>query len=187
MTPLFWIPMLAILPLNVAFSAVQFNIGAMAVDFGFGEAAATLIMTCSIMMVIGKFFFGGMGDRIDHRVLYWISAGFMAVGLLMLRGGPSYGTTFGAIVCVGLSGGAILPMLGIVFGSRFGVASFGRVMGFAMLGITAGALGPVLAGWVHDATGSYDIAFLVAALLFVPGAVVMVFLPASAPHPISRV
>ena len=178
---LFWVPILAIVPLNVAFSAVQFNIGAFAMDFGYGEAAATFIMTCSIMMVIGKFFFGGVGDRIDHRVMYWLSAGFMVAGLLLLRGQPSYGTAFAAIICVGLSGGAILPMLGIVFGSRFGVASFGRVMGFAMLGITTGALGPIVAGSVYDATGSYDAAFLGAALLFAPGAVLMTFLPPSPP------
>ena len=41
---LFWVPILAIVPLNVAFSAVQFNIGAFAMDFGYAEAAATFIM-----------------------------------------------------------------------------------------------------------------------------------------------
>ena len=176
-TRVFWIPLISIVPLNIAFSAVQFNIGAFAGDLGFGGAAASLIMTCSVMMVVGKFFFGALGDRFDHRVLYWISAAFMISGLLQLRGQPDYSVTLAAIVCIGLSGGAILPMFALIFGSRFGVASFGRVMGLAMLGVTTGAVGPIIAGWMYDVTGSYDLAFLCSALLCVPGAALMAFLP----------
>jgi MFS family permease len=173
----FWVPILAIAPLNVAFGAVQFNVGAFASDLALGEHAAALIVLTSACMVAGKFVFGAIGDRVDHRSLYWTTATFMVAGLLLLRGEPDMGRLIAGVACVGLSGGGILPMLGIVVGSRFGVASFGRAMGLAMLAITAGAAGPIVAGAVFDATGSYDPAFLAFAALIVPGAILMVRLP----------
>jgi cyanate permease len=68
-------------------------------------------------------------------------------------------------------------MFGMVFGARFGVAAFGRVMGLVMTTMTIGAMGPLLAGWAYDLTGSYDAAFLGMALLLLPAAVAMIWLP----------
>jgi MFS family permease len=180
-SPVFWIPVVAMVPLNMAFGAVQFNLGAYAQDLGFGPGvAANLIALCSLCMILGKFFFGGLGDRMDHRWLYWLAAATMALAMVILQGRPALWLLTAGVVCVGLAGGGILPMMGIVFGARFGVASFGRVMGLVMLTITFSALGPLAAGWIFDATGSYDRAFQLFLLVFLPGVLLMRRLPASA-------
>ncbi|MEQ8486098.1 MAG: MFS transporter [Pseudomonadales bacterium] len=177
-TRLFWIPVAGMLPLQTAFGAVQFNLGAYAADAGYtSDQAANLIALCSLCMIGGKFLFGGLGDRLDHRWLYWLAAASMSLGLLLLRGAPALPLLTLAVACVGLAGGGILPMLGLVFGARFGVEAFGRVMGLVMLTITFGAVGPVAAGWVYDVTGSYDVAFLMFVGLFLPGVVLMRRLP----------
>jgi len=177
-TRLFWIPVIGMLPLQTAFGAVQFNLGAYAADAGLSPGqAANLIALCSLCMILGKFLFGGLGDRIDHRWLYWMAAASMSGGLLLLYGTPPIPLLTLGVVLVGLAGGGILPMLGLVFGARFGIESFGRVMGLVMLSITFGAIGPFLAGWVYDLTGSYDLAFLAFVLLFIPPAMVMRWLP----------
>lgn len=177
-TRLFWIPVAGMLPLQTAFGAVQFNLGAYAADAGYtSDQAANLIALCSLCMIGGKFLFGGLGDRLDHRWLYWLAAASMSLGLLLLRGAPALPLLTLAVACVGLAGGGILPMLGLVFGARFGVEAFGRVMGLVMLTITFGAVGPVAAGWVYDVTGSYDVAFLMFQGLFLPGVVLMRRLP----------
>jgi MFS family permease len=77
------------------------------------------------------------------------------------------------VVCVGLSGGGLLPLLGLIFGARFGVASFGRVMGLVMLSLTVGSAGPLLAGWLYDLTGSYDAAFMLFLAMFLPAGIAM--------------
>jgi MFS-type transporter involved in bile tolerance (Atg22 family) len=69
-------------------------------------------------------------------------------------------------------------MMGLIHGARFGVASFGRVMGLVMLTVTLSSLGPLLAGWIFDRTGSYGAAFLLFLLLFLPGILLMKWLPA---------
>jgi MFS family permease len=176
---LFWIPVVGMLPLNTAFGAVQFNLGAYAKDLGLGPGdAANLIALCSVSMIVGKLFFGGLGDRLDHRYLYWIAAASMSTAMIVLQGEPPLSLVTAGVVCVGLAGGGILPMVGLIHGARFGVASFGRVMGLVMLTVTLSSLGPFLAGWIFDRTGSYDQAFMLFMLLFLPGILLMRWLPA---------
>ncbi|MBX3707789.1 MAG: MFS transporter [Pseudomonadales bacterium] len=175
---LFWIPVIAMLPLNTAFGAVQFNLGAYVQDLGYGpNTAARLIGLCSFSMIVGKLFFGALGDRLDHRYLYWLAAASMSIAMLALLGRPSLALLTVGVVCVGLAGGGILPMMGLIHGARFGLASFGRVMGLVMLTITLSATGPILAGWIFDLTGSYDTAFVLFLGLFAPGVVLMRWLP----------
>ena len=83
------------------------------------------------------------------------------------------------VICMGLSGGGILPMMGLIFGARFGAASFGRVMGFVMFNVTLGGLAPIIVGWIYDATGSYDPALMGLIVLTVPAAISMIWLPPS--------
>jgi MFS family permease len=178
---LFWIPVIGILPLNTAFGAVQFNLAAYATDIGLTrDQAGGLIALSSFTMILGKLFFGSLGDRLDHRYLYWMAAGCMSAAMLILQSQPALWLLIAGVLLVGLAGGGILPLLGVVFSARFGVAAFGRVMGLVMLVITFGAVGPMLAGWVYDLTGSYDGAFLAFIGLFVPGVVLMRRLPAPA-------
>jgi MFS family permease len=178
----FWIPVLAILPLNLAFGALQFNLGAYGRDLDLSaDTVANFIALNAVSMIIGKFFFGSLGDRLDHRLLFRIAAGFMAAALAILQSEPDVWLLIPAIVCMGLAGGGILPILGVMIGSRFGAAAFGRVMGLAMMPITLAALGPLAAGWVYDVSGSYAPAFLALLLLLLPAAIGIRWLPRPTP------
>ena len=127
-------------------------------------------------MVIGKLCFGLLGDRIDHRKHYWVAhtATIIALGLVMVA--DTLTALVVAIIAGGISGGAILPLMGLMYSSRFGVASFGRVMGFGMLTIMAGAMSPIIAGWVYDVSGSYDYALLALIAILLPVGVAMAWL-----------
>ncbi|MFP6837051.1 MAG: MFS transporter [Pseudomonadales bacterium] len=182
-TRLFWIPGIAIVPLSLAFGAVQYNLGTLSRDIGMStDAAANLIALNAVCMILGKFFFGGVGDRLDHRYIFWMASILMAISLITLQGATDVSTLVTGVVFMGLAGGGMLPFFGVVFGSRFGSVSFGRVMGFAMLTMTLGSLGPLLAGWTYDLTGSYDLAFQGFASLLLPAAIVMVWLPGPEPE-----
>lgn len=177
--PMFWIAVVAFLPTNAAFGAMQFNLGALTQDLGHPTSyAALLISLSSLAMIVGKFAFGAAADRVDHRWLYYIMAIGMAGALLMLMGTPALLTLILAATLMGMAGGGILTLMAVVYGSRFGAASFGRVMGLGMLFITMASLGPLFSGWVFDRSGSYDIAFGLFALLFLPAAIAMYRLPA---------
>ena len=177
-TARFWIPVLGIVPLITAFGAVQFNLGALSRDLGYDpDTAARLLALSSVCMILGKFAFGTLGDFLDHRKLYWVSVLLMTASLVLLMGEPSLWLLGLGVVCLGAAGGGILPLMAMIFSTRFGIASFGRVMGLVMMGFTLSAVGPLLAGWVYDRTGSYDGAFVAFVILFIPVAAAMRWLP----------
>ena len=176
-TSLFWIPFFGLAPLSMAFGTLQFNLGIIVNDIGLAESVTgNLIALTSVSMVFGKLFFGLMGDRIDHRKLYWVAnvATIVALGLVMIT--DNLTLLVFAIIAGGISGGGILPLMGLMYSSRFGVASFGRVMGFGMLTIMAGAMSPIAAGWVYDVFGSYDFALVALIVILLPVAIAMAWL-----------
>ncbi len=177
----FWIPVLALIPINAAFGGTQFNLGASMADLGFGQAvAAQLIAITSGAMIVGKLFFGSLGDRVDHRKLYWLMAGMLLVSMYFYEGSPGRPALFLAASLQGFATGGVMPMMGIMYSSRFGTLSFGRVLGLVNLFLMIGSFGSILSGWIFDLTQSYDAAFQVFALLLLPGTIVMYFLPAKA-------
>ena len=177
-TALFWLPFTAFIPISMGFSALQFNLGVFTRDLGLDDqAAAPLIMTSSVCMIIGKLFFGGLGDRLDHRLLYWVSMSLLCCAYVALLVTDSYEGLFVGVICMGLAGGGILPLLGVIFGARFGVASFGRVMGLVGVVMMFGALAPIIFGWVYDVQGTYDMALVSLLAVAVPAMIAMFWLP----------
>jgi MFS family permease len=77
----------------------------------------------------------------------------------------------------GFATGGVMPMMGIIYSSRFGTLSFGRVLGYVNLVIMLGGFGSIFSGWVFDSTHSYDVAFWVFMGLILPGVIIMFFLP----------
>ena len=176
-TSLFWLPFCGIAPLSMAFGALQFNLGIITRDIGLlPGVTANLIALSSVAMVLGKLFFGMLGDRIDHRYLYWLASGFGLLALALIAIADNVMVLALATIAMGLSGGSILPLMGLIYSSRFGTVSFGRVMGFGTLTILAGSTSPIMAGWAYDAFGSYNYAYTVLAAITVPAAIAMRFL-----------
>lgn len=179
----FWIPVLSLIPVNAAFGGTQFNLGAYMSDLGYEQVvAAQLIAVMSAAMIVGKLFFGGMGDRVDHRKLYWLMAGLLLVSMYCYEGSPGKMVLFVAAGLQGFATGGVMPMMGIIYSARFGTLSFGRVLGLVNMFLMVGSFGSILSGWIFDLTQSYDAAFWLFALLLLPGVVTMYFLPEKAVH-----
>jgi len=81
------------------------------------------------------------------------------------------------VICLGLAGGGIIPLLELIFGARYGAAFFGRVMSFVMLSGMFDALAPVIAGWIFDTTQFYNGALWGLVLRPVPAMLAMYWLP----------
>lgn len=176
----FWIPIICFVPVTAAFGGVQFSLGAYVFDLGFEQGlAATLIAIGSVSMILGKFTFGSLGDRVDHRKLYWLSAAGLAAALGLYLAVPSRAGLVAAGMLQGFATGSVLPLLGVMYAARFGVASFGRVLGWVNLFLMAGSIGSLYSGWIFDLTGSYRPAFLTFLVAMAPAAVLMAWLPAA--------
>lgn len=176
--PAFWVPIFSFVPTITAFTSIQLNLAPYALDRGLGLAEASLLMSLlSVAMIGGKLFFGAMADRWDHRILYWIATGSMALGVSIILWAPSLIGLVIAVATLGLAAGGFLPIQGAIFASRFGPMAFGRVSGLAGPFLTVSALGPAVTGWIRDSSGSYDNAFLLWLILIAPAVLVMYWLP----------
>ena len=175
----FWVPILAFVPLGIAFNSLQFNFGAIANDANIStQTASTMVSFMAVSMIGGKLFFGGLSDKWDHRVLYWVAAASMMLSVLFFSLPASVWTIFVAMAFLGVASGGFLPLMGAIVASRFGPAAFGQVQGLIGPFMVLGAFGAPLTGWIYDRTGSYDLALTIILIMVVPGALAMFFLPA---------
>ena len=167
----FWLTVFAFTPLATAFGGAQQNLGPYASDLGIdAQSAAYLVSVMALVMIAAKIFFGAMADRWDIRALFLLTVvGLgLALGLMLLE--LSY---FALVLVCGLLGfvaGGFLPLLGALVSQNFDIRTFGQVMGMIGPFTTLAAVGPWIAGYLRDTTGSYDLAWLALSALLVPSA-----------------
>ncbi len=122
---------------------------------------ALVVGALPAMMGVGQLIGGALGDRYDKRLL---TAGAMVghgAGLvtLALADGPVLVWTF--VLLHGLAWGVRGPLQQAMRADYFGSTDFGKIMGFSSLVIMIGMIfGPIVAGVIADATGSFTIGFL---------------------------
>jgi MFS family permease len=107
---------------------------------------------------------GPVSDRIGRKstLLLMMVMQAVAFGGFALAGSVS--ALVGAAVVFGYSYGAISTLFPAIVGDFFGRAAAGSIVGLLfMLAGSMAAWGPLVAGAVYDATGSYRPAFQIAA------------------------
>lgn len=137
-----------------------------AVDLGYGPAkAAGLVGALGIGGIIGRLFLSWLSEKIGHLRGLYITLGVQVAGCVILTITTGYSALFLAacLFSAGAGSGAILfpTITGDAFGRRHAGAIAGFI--FAVSG-SAAAIGPYMAGLIKDASGSYDLAFLIGAL-----------------------
>jgi MFS family permease len=110
-------------------------------------------------------------------------AALQMVALVSLGIAESSAMIFGSIVLFGATIGNILMLQPLLIAERFGVRDYPKIYSRAQLyGLVGTAGGPLLLGWLHDASGGYEISYLVAgACSLVGGAVILMGGPATVP------
>ena len=152
-------------------------------EFGVSPAtAARLITLLTGMLVVGMLIGGVFGDRINKRVII-VSAmfGHMTAMLLLAWSASFWLVTIGVAV-QGVAWGARGPLTSALRADYFGPGSYGQIQGFSSLIVMMGMMiGPLVAGIVYDAQGTYTPAFLLLGLTSALGS--LCFLFATRPMP----
>ena len=135
------------------------------------EQATVMFAVIFWLSVAGKFAFGAVADRVASRRVMATAAALLFAGCLLLfrPGGPEgvqlTTSTLGLVlfsVVFGLGFGGSFTLIQLTCVETFGHKSLGKILGIInMVDPIGGALGPVVAGQLRTATGSYFIPFLV--------------------------
>jgi MFS family permease len=116
----------------------------------------------------GRVIFGFLGDRIKKNKLLAATMIIQGIGVLVLAFASNIIHVYAFVVIYGLTYGGCIPLLMAFRGDIFGRKNFAQMSGimspFRMIG---NVIGPVLAGYLFDVTGSYKVAFVSFAALAV--------------------
>ncbi|MBI2529477.1 MAG: MFS transporter [Candidatus Rokubacteria bacterium] len=150
-----------------AWYAVQVHQTKYLVEVGFtSTGAAWALGFVSLVAVPGQIALGHLSDRIGREWVWTVGCvGFALcyLALLLLRHAPTPGLLWLMILSQGMLGYGLTSVLGAIPVEIFEGREYGAIFGTLMLAAVAGgAAGAWATGALHDATGSYALAFSIA-------------------------
>jgi MFS family permease len=166
-TGAFWALFFAYLCTPLAVFSVVTHSVAFAVDHGFARLfVAGIFGLTGLLSVAGRILFGMAADRIGRAASATISYGCTALGTLCLLGleiWPHAAALYAYALFFGLGFGARGPIITAMASQIFPGRRFGVIYGILSVGNgIGGGVAPWFGGFVHDLTGSYRVAFLIA-------------------------
>jgi MFS family permease len=166
-TARFWWIALGYLCGLFAWYAVQVHQTKYLVEVGFSPSdAAWALGFVSLAGIPGQIALGHLSDRIGREWVWTAgSLGFVLcyLALLLLRDFPTPALLSIMVVSQGALGYGLTSVIGAIPAEIFQGRHYGTIFGTLMLAaIAGGAAGPWVTGALHDATGSYTLAFWIA-------------------------
>ena len=165
-SPTFWA--LAVIAMTTFYTVlgVQAHIFLYMSDAQFDARTATnavsLFFFCAL---VGKFAFGLASDFLNPRKVFFGNILVMLIGSLILVR-IDIALIWTAVVTFGLGWGGVYTVLQLTVMNTFGTRDAGKILGtITVLDATGGGLGIWLTGVIYDATGSYEIPFLIFAAM----------------------
>ncbi|UCE55384.1 MAG: MFS transporter [Desulfobacterales bacterium] len=147
-------------------------------DMGLPQVtAAGVLSTIGGVSMIGRFVMGAANDKIGGKRSLISCFIVLLCGLVWFQFAcEAWMPFFFAVICGFAHGGfftVVCPTMAELFGTRSHGVLFGIVL---FSGTIGGAAGPLLAGSTFDVTGSYQMVFLILAVLAVVGLVLIILL-----------
>ena len=149
-----------------------------ATDLGISPTTAAAIL--SVMggaHVLGNFIQGRACDKIGPKQVLIIGFILATAAMFWLLPAREVWALFLFSVIIGFANGGNAAADSPLAARLFGLKSIGSVIGFTAFGFAIGAAaGPVVTGYIFDAMGSYQIAFLACAACAIIGLIAAVSL-----------
>jgi MFS family permease len=164
----FWLMLAAFFFGNICSQTLHVHQVAYLVDAGVSAMiAASVVGAVGASSIAGKIGGGWLSDRFEREYVYLagiaIMVGAVAALAALAEAPPRWGI-YGYAVLLGVGYSATASLIPAMVSDRFGGRHFGTIVGVGLMGSAAGsALGPWMAGWLFDRTGSYMLAFALAA------------------------
>ena len=153
--------------------AITAHIVAHAIGLGISTTAAVNILAVmGGLLIPSSLVMGHFADRAGNRPVMIIGFIFTSVALFLFLVASEIWMLYLFAVIYGLGRGSVSILFSPTTAELFGLRSVGVIYGVAMAaGVIGGTVSPILTGHIFDITGSYQPAFLAAALASVTGVI----------------
>jgi MFS family permease len=163
----FWWIVLGFFCALFAWYAVQVHQTKFLIEVGFTPiVAAWGLGIVSVVAIPGQIGLGALSDRIGREWVWTVGCAGFAIcygALIALEHSPSDVLLWLMVISQGCLGYALTSVMGPIVVEIFEGPHFGTIFGTITIAlIGGGAAGPWVAGVIHDATGSYRLAFVLA-------------------------
>jgi len=169
--PAFWIISYVTIAALFSWVAVITHIMPYLESLGYSRYTASLVTTMLPMLsIVGRLFAGWISDRISFRILFILALLGQGIGMILcLYANLSFALILFAILN-GITFGSFNVLRPIAMRRYYGTTNIGSILGLGgALGQIGSFTGPIFAGWLFDVRGSYDLAWIVAAILLLAG------------------
>ena len=149
-----------------------------AIELGIPSAsAANILAIIGGVGIAGKTIMGMATDKIGTRTGIIIGFVLMLVSLLWLVAARELWMLYLFAIIFAFGYATMVALMSPIIVELFGLSSVGILLGIVNFAATIGcAIGPVLAGWLFDINGSYQLAFLISAAASLIGLIITLFL-----------
>lgn len=146
----------------VAMSMPQVHIVAYCVDLGYGPAVGAEMLALMLLGGVGSRIVSGLlADRLGGVKTLLIGSALQCLALFLYLPSDALVSLYVVSLVFGLSQGGIVPSYALIVREYMPAREAGARVGFVMMATIMGmALGGWMSGWIYDASGSYQLAFI---------------------------
>ena len=132
--------------------------------------ASTLVSAVGVGGLFGRTLTGGVSDRIGRDATLAVVLGVQVLAFVVFAVSRSLAPVYPAAIAFGFGYGGTTTVFPAIVADRFGRAHAGAIVGLLFAGAgSMAAVGPFVAAWIYDSTGSYRVAFLLSAAVNLVG------------------
>lgn len=144
------------------------NISSIAAEQADYKSGFVLVIALAVFNSLGRILSGSLSDKIGRLTTLRIMFVIQAINMLFFAMYRNTGLVLLGAALSGLSYGSLLSVFPSITSDYYGMRDFGVNYGvlFTSFGI-AGFIGPLMAGFIRDLTGSFNLAFTISAILLV--------------------
>ncbi len=140
-------------------------------------SAANILATVGGLSILGKVLLGRAGDMIGSRKTLILGFILMSTALIWLVPAKTPWMLFSIAGIFGFAFGGCAVSQSPLIAELFGLRSHGLIFGvFTVSVMSGGAIGPLLAGYIFDMTNSYQLSFIICAVISLIGIILTAFL-----------
>jgi MFS family permease len=169
--PTTWIIIFSSMASGFATAVLQTHQVAYLQDIGFSEvASASALGLITGLAIIGHLIVGALSSRMEVRHMAILCSVIRVVAVIILMNAATLPMVYLYSSLLGIAMGGTIVIRPSFIGAYYGRTNFAQISGWMMpFNLVSMALGPILAGFIYDTTGTYQIAFIIMLVLTVVG------------------
>jgi MFS family permease len=143
--------------------SIMVHIAPHAVDTGLSVAqAAGILSVVGGASVVGRLTMGNASDRIGTRKALLVCFGVLLIAMILLQFEGQTWMLYVFALVYGFSHGGFFAIISPLLADIYGVGSHASNLGMLFfIGMTGGAVGPIITGWLFDVAQNYIVAFVI--------------------------